>query len=322
MKLQQDIFEVSLVGAHGYAAVTTPLYATLQGSAAQEITLLPQGTGFEIMAQQGDCWQVRTASHLGFVQHGQCFLNLPEVMPSIVYQNTNAEACVMQSSGRNIPGITGEQLYSSRSCNARLGRAEYEMPVLYCTAYKIARAQKLARQQGDCLVIYELFRPQAVQNKIVTCLEALAQKDPFVKEGITASPWEVDWFIAQGVSTHQKGMAMDVGLARVDATENRTLPSGESYQAVTAYTIYPMHTPIHELSRASASLAHPVTSYSATAWCSVPDAPQMAQGALQLRQYCVEAGLTPLASEWWHFNDLEAVQLQGSEHFVLPNRLT
>ena len=28
--------------------------------------------------------------------------------------------------------------------------------------------------------------------------------------------------------------------------------------------------------------------------------------ALGLQRYCTGAGLTPLASEWWHFNDLEA----------------
>lgn len=26
--------------------------------------------------------------------------------------------------------------------------------------------------------------------------------------------------------------------------------------------------------------------------------------AMLLQQYCTNAGLTPLASEWWHFNDL------------------
>jgi len=32
----------------------------------------------------------------------------------------------------------------------------------------------------------------------------------------------------------------------------------------------------------------------------------MTEGALRLQGYCTDAGMTPLASEWWHFNDLDA----------------
>ncbi|MCF1632312.1 hypothetical protein [Tetragenococcus koreensis] len=32
----------------------------------------------------------------------------------------------------------------------------------------------------------------------------------------------------------------------------------------------------------------------------------MNQAALALQEYFVNAEMTPLASEWWHFNDLEA----------------
>ena len=31
----------------------------------------------------------------------------------------------------------------------------------------------------------------------------------------------------------------------------------------------------------------------------------MNEPALGLQRYCTGAGLTPLSSEWWHFNDLE-----------------
>ena len=30
------------------------------------------------------------------------------------------------------------------------------------------------------------------------------------------------------------------------------------------------------------------------------------EAAQTLQKYCVDAGLSPLASEWWHFNDDEA----------------
>ena len=32
----------------------------------------------------------------------------------------------------------------------------------------------------------------------------------------------------------------------------------------------------------------------------------MTTPAKQLQNYCTSAGMSPLASEWWHFNDLDA----------------
>lgn len=42
------------------------------------------------------------------------------------------------------------------------------------------------------------------------------------------------------------------------------------------------------------------------AWKEAELRPEMNQAALSLQDYFVNAGMTPLASEWWHFNDLEA----------------
>jgi D-alanyl-D-alanine dipeptidase len=52
-----------------------------------------------------------------------------------------------------------------------------------------------------------------------------------------------------------------------------------------------------------------VSSNSKTAWKSATATDTMTDGARLLQQYCTDAGLTPLASEWWHFNDLDAQNL-------------
>jgi D-alanyl-D-alanine dipeptidase len=47
--------------------------------------------------------------------------------------------------------------------------------------------------------------------------------------------------------------------------------------------------------------------------------------AQRLQKYCTDAGLTPLASEWWHFNDLYTRQLvtnTGTGDFVLTECLS
>ena len=69
-----------------------------------------------------------------------------------------------------------------------------------------------------------------------------------------------------------------------------------------------MPTPIHELSMSAATYAKPVAIFSTTAWKSAPMTEAMSanEPARALQRYCTSAKLTPLASEWWHFNDLAA----------------
>jgi D-alanyl-D-alanine dipeptidase len=66
-----------------------------------------------------------------------------------------------------------------------------------------------------------------------------------------------------------------------------------------------MPTPIHELSAAAVVFAYPVSS-SLTGWQGVALSEGMKESpaAQSLQKYCTDAGLTPLASEWWHFDDL------------------
>lgn len=48
----------------------------------------------------------------------------------------------------------------------------------------------------------------------------------------------------------------------------------------------------------------------------------MTEGAKLLRTYCTNAGLSPLASEWWHFNDLDvrsATKSTGTGGFDITN---
>ena len=75
-----------------------------------------------------------------------------------------------------------------------------------------------------------------------------------------------------------------------------------------------MPTAIHELSMAAATFTQPVGQHSDTAWRRATLSPTMAANkpALALQRYCTEAKLTPLASEWWHFNDLQAFNEVGS----------
>lgn len=302
--LYEGDLELPVSGATGYASVRMDLKTTADAG-SETILVLEAGTAFEVLEEVGDWWYVRTATESGWVQHLYCFINLPDVIPSIIYDNTNTYASKFVSSGKTIPGITGEALYDGKAYNMRLGKVSDIVPVLYSMSKKIHLAQQAALEEGNTLVIYEGYRPFFAQKLTVDALTTLAAADPEVMAGINTHPWDTNWFIATSISNHQMGYAIDVTLAKI--TEQQEFVIGDyTATAVTGYTEYTMPTTIHELSMASATFTGPVKSSSPTAWLQATLADTMNEAAILLQRYCTDAGLTPLASEWWHFNDLDA----------------
>ena len=304
--------ELPVQGATGYAVTDIPLYAAPDpGPDDEPLADWQPGQSFTILAEQGDWWQVQAGEQTGWVRHDFCLINLPDVIPSIVYRDTNSEASLFRASGYEIPGVTGQALYDARSYNARFGQEMANMAVLYATAKKLADVQARALADGYTLVLYEGFRPYQTQTAVAQALQALAAENETVRAGIDTEPWSIGWFIAGGVSNHQQGYAVDVSLARVTGTADETC-GPYAYTRVTGYEELAMPTAMHELSAAAASLAEPVASRDPDAWRQADPAPAMTEGALLLQSYCVAAGLTPLASEWWHFNDLDRLAVVDS----------
>ena len=285
------------------AAVARTLSATVQArtlSASDPysgaLAVLSPGTSFTILSEKGNWWKVSSSYGTGWVDHRFCMINLPDVVPSILYDATNSYASRYTSSGKDIPGITGKALYQGKVYNPRFDQEQYLMPVLYATAKKICAAQQKALAQGNSIKLYEAYRPYDTQRAVVKALTALAEQDPVVKAGITTKPWSMTYFINTGYSNHQKGFAVDVSLVKVAATQTGST-GGYSYLKVTEYGEYLMPTPIHELSMAAASTTGP----GETTLASTMNDP-----AIALRNYFRKAGMTPLESEWWHFNDYAA----------------
>lgn len=302
------------------------------------LALLKPGAAFVILQESNSWWKVQCETDymegeqkkhgvlIGWVEHRYCMINLPDVIPSMVYDDTNAYASAFISCGMPIDGITGETLYQGAlAYNPRLEEQEFMMPVLYSMAYRLCAAQRAALEQGNTLVLYEGYRPYFVQTMVSKALSAMMQKYPAMRQEVAGEPWSISWFIATGISNHQQGYAVDVSLARVSSV--RTGSAGKyPYIRVEEYELYEMPTPIHELSRAAATYTAPVNSMSSTAWKSAELSESMNAPALGMQGYCTGAGLTPLASEWWHFNDLYAYSLAqdklGTGGFVVNTCLS
>lgn len=298
-------FELPVEGASGYTVVETELRVepVLTGDILERLN---PGDGFTIHKAGDLWWNVETGKNRGWILGRWCMVNLPDLVPSVIYDDTNAYCSVFRSSGRVIPGITGEKLYDAKSYNDRLEKEEFITPALLPLAVKLARAQAVALENGDCLKICECYRPYSAQEKVVRCLTELSKKDSQVMAGINTPPWELEWFIAPYISNHQLGYAVDLSLVKI-LEQTETVVKEQKVVKVEKYEEYEMQTPFHELSMASATYKEPFPSMEPD-WRKAEDSPAMTAGAKRLRSYCTQAGLTPLASEWWHFNDLEAME--------------
>jgi D-alanyl-D-alanine dipeptidase len=253
-------------------------------------TLQP-GNGFVILEEQGDWWKVRATGIEGWVRHVGCFINLPDVIPSIIYMNTNAYSSLFKSGGYEIPNITGLALYDAQSVNRRLGKAEFVMPALYASAKKLAQAQQAALADGNTVVLYEAFRPYSTQMSVGQNLRGLMKSNQAVRNAINANGWSESWFIAQARSSHQRGAAFDVSLASITAEFAADI-GGYGYTRITEYEMFDMPTEIHELSPAAALRTSPN---------GKPKTPTA--GAYLLQGYFTNNGFDGIVSEWWHFSD-------------------
>lgn len=306
-------FELPVNGATGYASRTL---TTKKGKDSQKAgAKLSPGDAFTILAEEDGWLKIDFQGKVGWISGSYCMINLPDVLPSAIYNNTNSDKSIFMSSGYKLPGVTGKALYQTYGENPRLGREEYVMPVLYPVAKKICAAQEQALSQGYSIVVYELFRPRAAQRKVAQALEDLAAKNKKVQKGLNADGWTSRSFIAHNLSMHQKGLAMDISLAAVESCEE--IQCGDyTYLRPKEWEESQMPTAMHELSIRAVSYERPFSSKKKTGWEKIPLAQGMTESAILLREICTSSGLVPLASEWWHFNDLDAAELVGDKYSV------
>ena len=211
-------FELPIQGATGYASIQINIRKEASSSSSI-VKKLDPGTGFEIIGESGNWLKIKKDDVTGWANKLYCMINLPDIIPSIVYDDTNSYSSLFKSSEIDIPNVTGEQLYNNKIYNNRLSKNEYMMPVMYEMALKIMKAQELALEDGYSLKIYETYRPYEAQTTVSTNLRKLMNSNKTVYEGINGGGWNEGWFIAQVLSNHQKGIAMDVSLVKINEYE-------------------------------------------------------------------------------------------------------
>lgn len=305
--------ELPLHGATGWAAVQSPLRQEPH-PASMGVTTLQPGAMFTIESADGHWWYVHEAGgHSGWIDRRRAFINLPDVLPSILWRNTNATASVKQAGGIPLPGITGYSLYSARQFNYRFGRYEYIMPGMYTLALGLFQAQQLALANGETLIVNEVFRPMSTQQSVFREMQTLVAENDQAREAVNQGPWHLGWFIAGGISSHQRGAGIDLSLGTILSYAHHEtggfaylhiLEYREGAAGVVAHA--PMNSHIHELS----------------AWAVITNSPQRftvqqvldgvlnndvnSPSVVRLQYLMARGGFHPLASEWWHFDHGES----------------
>ena len=307
------LLELPVNGATGWAAHRTPLRS--EPRRGENILLnLDPAHGFIIIEEYGDWWYVQLGLNenlSGWVEHRSCFINLPDVIPSVIYNITNSTASIKRSRGVNIPNVTGLSLYNAYEFNYRLNRYSFIVPASYITARRLAEVQQSALADGNTIVVYEAFRPLSTQRVVSNNLRDLINVNETVRETINTPPWHIGWFIASGVSSHQRGSALDVSLRRIAEYEIRA--AGDFiYKEVIGGSEHFMPSAIHELSPEAVVFSRPVNVGPNTPTDGLPFADTFTSGAMILQNYFLNAGFTPLASEWWHFDDPVANSVAAS----------
>ena len=288
-----------LQGCTGWAAGSINYYSAPN---SYEGTL-NEGQAFTIEELNGAYFKVTIPGKTGYkyVLHSNVMINLPDYIPSISYNITNASASIYKTSGMNIPGITGTKLYNTgKVYNPRLRRDEYMAPMIYSTANLVLAAQNRFKNDGYRLKIYDSYRPHTVTVKIYNGLKSLYDSNATVKENIDYSTgasgrkyyWGPGYFLAQGVSRHNLGIALDATL------------TNSSYQELQ------MPTAMHELStKAIKYYSGEVAKVPANYSKEMNDLAKYYDGVM------TSVGFNTISGEWWHFQENAAANRTKSCNF-------
>ena len=208
-------------------------------------------------------------------------INLKDIIPSALYNITNANASIYKSRGNKLNKVTGYDIYGS-------GWDSSMAPIRVETAKKIQKAETLALKYGNRIKIYDSFRPWTVQRKVADAVKSnwfngkvYCISNEFDSSKNTNGSYancvtdSKGWFIAIAATnpgSHNIAKAIDV-----------TLVTSDDNQEISTQT------KMHELSGDSVPTKEKVNKY---------------RGELALNYLFTNSGMYFLPSEWWHFEDI------------------
>lgn len=243
--------------------------------AGERLASVPGGATLCVLAEEGDWFWVRFQEEYGWVDSRFCMINLPEyVGDHCAYDITNSYDSLFAVHGSPIREVTHQVLPGYE--NIRTADQNFLVPYLYPCAKKLLTAAEAAQADGLRLKIYEAFRPQRATRFSYDTTEKQLNDSVQTESGARTSlsklmtdngRFYLGSFLARTISSHNRGIALDL-----------TLESGDSGEEL-----------------AMQSVMHDLSWYSETYLNNL--------NAKLLEGYMTAVGMNGLSSEWWHFQD-------------------
>ena len=241
-----------------------------------QVGVIPQDSRLSVVDESAGGFIADYNGNVVEISFDDCLINVKDFIPSIDCWLDMAQPQNMFSmADEQIPGLTDRQFYHNPgSADGSEAWLRYEA----CVKLKSAQQEFLA--DGYSIIIYDAYRPFTCTKEFQAAYRAyLNTKGSAFKNQWFGSLGE-SWFLAQKASSHNYGVAVDMGLKRVS----------DGY-------VLPMPSAIHTLDIRSAFVS----------WGSVTNS-EAADNARYMKSVMEGSGFTYLKSEWWHFQDNSIVR--------------
>ena len=262
-----------------YAAVwgleELDIYADPEGT--EKIGTLPTDLAACVLGEENGRLLLGTPEGSGYVDADYCMIDLPDYIGGLCeYRITNSVSSIYMVHGYPLENMTGTVITGYEA--VALPEGGYLAPLLYPTAQKLIEAALALREDGYKLRIYDSFRPhvatRAVYDQALELMDLPVSEEedaPTYRQIMTGDRYSLWDFLAAGISKHNRGIAVDVELLRIEDG-----------------TALKMQTEIHDLSWHASTANND-------------------SNAKMLADYMRAAGFGTLFSEWWHFQDMEVL---------------
>ncbi len=307
LRASADDFSASISGATGWGTTSLTVYQEDMSA----IGTIEAKEPFRILGRYNEnLLQIEYNGMTGYVDTGNVLINLPDVEPDIIYNLTNATGSVFtattESGTTNLKlSIFGDQLYyngdvldfydktsaadkAGKVWNEKLGKYEFIVPILFTAAERISAARSMAAADGYNFKIYDAYRTNTATHLMSSSFNSLYEQS---RGALVLGGYDTSFYVASALSAHNIGCAIDVTMVR--GGEEADMPTKMHVLSGDAVLLN-----YSSGGRMAADLYGKPYSYYENNFAGT-----MTEEAKRLCAYMIEAGLTGLGSEWWHFQD-------------------
>ncbi|MGN0152979.1 MAG: M15 family metallopeptidase [Lachnospiraceae bacterium] len=265
---QDDESDVDITACDLRTGIDAQAYTDASSSDKAEV--IPADEVLPILAEEQGYFKVSYQDREMWVSEAYCLINAKQYIPSIqVNLGMGNNPNYFNIGDQSIPGVT-DQLFYKRSGS----QDGSEAWMRYGVAKQLRSAQKIFMKDGYTIKIYDAYRPHSVTIAIRDGYGAFLKTDEGkkLKQEYYYNGYGEGHFLAQKVSAHNYGVAIDMTLVEVDSNEEISMPS-----------------PMHTLDARSGLKS----------WT---DKGTTETSHAQYMKGIMEAyGFSSLESEWWHF---------------------